>query len=145
MREWLSGRASPCQGERREFESRLPLHKRQRTRIASFVFKFNNRRHSQEVRQSSAKALFPSSNLGGASTSEQVTLVPIFYCIKNQSPAALFLLFRKKARSAQLLTCKRICNVSLSLPPFCEYAFGIYLKGSHCPTENRLTKPFVQC
>ena len=27
MREWLSGRASPCQGERREFESRLPLHK----------------------------------------------------------------------------------------------------------------------
>ena len=25
MREWLSGRASPCQGERREFESRLPL------------------------------------------------------------------------------------------------------------------------
>ena len=27
MREWLSGRGSPCQGERREFESRLPLHK----------------------------------------------------------------------------------------------------------------------
>ncbi len=26
LREWLSGRASPCQGERREFESRLPLH-----------------------------------------------------------------------------------------------------------------------
>ncbi len=26
MREWLSGRASPCQGERREFESRFPLH-----------------------------------------------------------------------------------------------------------------------
>ena len=25
VREWLSGRASPCQGERREFESRLPL------------------------------------------------------------------------------------------------------------------------
>ena len=28
MREWLSGRASPCQGERREFESRLPLQKK---------------------------------------------------------------------------------------------------------------------
>ena len=28
MREWLSGRASPCQGERREFESRLPLQMR---------------------------------------------------------------------------------------------------------------------
>ena len=27
MRKWLSGRASPCQGEGREFESRLPLHK----------------------------------------------------------------------------------------------------------------------
>ena len=27
LREWLSGRASPCQGERREFESRLPLQK----------------------------------------------------------------------------------------------------------------------
>jgi hypothetical protein len=25
MREWLSGRASPCQGERRGFESHLPL------------------------------------------------------------------------------------------------------------------------
>ena len=26
LREWLSGRASPCQGECREFESRFPLH-----------------------------------------------------------------------------------------------------------------------
>ena len=26
VREWLSGRASPCQGECREFESRFPLH-----------------------------------------------------------------------------------------------------------------------
>ncbi len=26
LRKWLSGRASPCQGEGREFESRLPLH-----------------------------------------------------------------------------------------------------------------------
>ena len=41
MREWLSGRASPCQGECREFESRLPLH----------FF----RRHSQVVRQRPAK------------------------------------------------------------------------------------------
>ena len=28
MRKWLSGRASPCQGEGREFESRLPLCER---------------------------------------------------------------------------------------------------------------------
>ena len=27
MREWLSGRALPCQGKCREFESRLPLHR----------------------------------------------------------------------------------------------------------------------
>ncbi len=27
MREWLSGRASPCQGEGREFESRLALRR----------------------------------------------------------------------------------------------------------------------
>ena len=26
MRKWLSGRASPCQGEGRGFDSRLPLH-----------------------------------------------------------------------------------------------------------------------
>src|SRR5665648_120383 len=26
LRKWLRGRASPCQGESREFESRLPLH-----------------------------------------------------------------------------------------------------------------------
>jgi hypothetical protein len=26
MRKWLSGRASPCQGEGRGFEPRLPLH-----------------------------------------------------------------------------------------------------------------------
>ena len=31
MREWLSGRASPCQGECREFESRFPLHRRNST------------------------------------------------------------------------------------------------------------------
>ena len=37
----------------------------------------------------------------------------------------LLLLFHKKARSAQRLTCKRVRNVSLSLPPFCEEsAFG---------------------
>ena len=42
LREWLSGRASPCQGERREFESRLPLHllqdkRRKNMRLLLFV------------------------------------------------------------------------------------------------------------
>ena len=54
MREWLSGRASPCQGECREFESRLPLHLR---------------RHSQVVRQRSAT---PSSPV-------QIWVAPPFY------------------------------------------------------------------
>ena len=48
-----SGRAPPCQGGGSEFEPRNPLH---------------IRRHSQVVRQRSAKPLFPSSNLGGASS-----------------------------------------------------------------------------
>jgi hypothetical protein len=47
MRTWLSGRASPCQGEGRGFESHRPLHD------------FSIWRHSQVVRQSSAKALPP--------------------------------------------------------------------------------------
>ena len=52
MREWLSGRALPCQGKCRGFESRLPLHKWY---------------HRQAVRQRSAKPLFPGSNPGGTS------------------------------------------------------------------------------
>ena len=59
MREWLSGRASPCQGECRGFESRLPLQKFFRT-----VFLW---RYSQVVRPGSAKPSSPGSNPGGAS------------------------------------------------------------------------------
>ena len=40
MREWLSGRASPCQGERREFESRLPLQKRNKFGLFFFFVHF---------------------------------------------------------------------------------------------------------
>ena len=105
MREWLSGRASPCQGERREFESRLPLHNLcakdallmrlllhnmhggyiiNKMDLIFWVVLFMTciknisqhidvlsvliRRHSQVVRQRSAKPLFPSSSLGGASS-----------------------------------------------------------------------------
>ncbi len=34
LRKWLRGRASPCQGEGRGFESRLPLHSQQDIRPA---------------------------------------------------------------------------------------------------------------
>ena len=54
MREWLSGRASPCQGERREFESRLPLQKK-----GVYITPFHIWRHSQVVRQRSATPLSP--------------------------------------------------------------------------------------
>ena len=70
MREWLSGRASPCQGERRGFESRLPLQKLKAQR--AFLYRWH---HSQVVRQRSAKPRFPSSNLGGASKNEAPTLI----------------------------------------------------------------------
>ena len=60
MREWLSGRASPCQGECRGFESRLPLQKI----LPHCIFL---RRYSQVVRPRSAKPLSPGSNPGGAS------------------------------------------------------------------------------
>ena len=81
MREWLSGRASPCQGERREFESRLPL---QMIKDANLRLLSHNLiwRHSQVVRQSSAKALFPSSNLGGASKDPYTIVCGFFYLIK---------------------------------------------------------------
>ena len=41
LREWLSGRASPCQGERREFESRLPLQFQESDWIPFFLRKEN--------------------------------------------------------------------------------------------------------
>ncbi len=40
MREWLSGRALPCQGKCREFESRLPLQ--QTTFSSLFLFSIQN-------------------------------------------------------------------------------------------------------
>jgi len=60
MREWLSGRALPCQGKCREFESRLPLH--------FFYLELLTRFHSQVVRPRSAKPSCPGSNPGGTST-----------------------------------------------------------------------------
>ena len=40
MREWLSGRASPCQGEGREFESRFALCKPDVTTSGFLLSKF---------------------------------------------------------------------------------------------------------
>ncbi len=75
-----------------------------------------------------------------STTSERVTLVPIFYFIKNQSPAPLFLLLRKKSRSARLFACKRPHDGSLSLPTFCEFA-GSTL---HTKIKNFLYRFFIK-
>ncbi len=61
-----SGRAPPCQGGGSEFEPRHLLHVRKYIQKRTVPL-FSIWRHSQAVRQSSAKALFPSSILGGAS------------------------------------------------------------------------------
>ncbi len=140
-REWLSGRASPCQGERREFESRLPLqlNKRRAPRLLFSIDAlrsnsknnegldalscFQVRRHSQEVRQRSAKPLFPGSNPGGASTSERTLLRSNFLFHKKLSTTLRqFLLCHKKARLHCLCPCKRGHNVNTELPPFCGIA-----------------------
>ena len=60
---------------------------------------------------------------------------------KNQSLASLFLLFRKKARSAHLLVCKRTHNGSLSLPPFYEIVPSVMLY-LYCSTLPRRSKVF---
>ena len=73
MREWLSGRALPCQGKCREFESRLPLH------FFSKLLKITQPRKKRYCKHWFAmvpspsgkarvcKTLIPSSNLGGTS------------------------------------------------------------------------------
>ena len=58
-----------------------------------------------------------------STTSEQSPLCSgFFFCLRQKRshpPAPLLLLFRKRARSARLLGCKRPRDGSLSLPPFC--------------------------
>lgn len=51
-----SGRASPCQGEGSEFESRNPLHIIENTQLCFLLILWH---HSQEVRQRSATPLSP--------------------------------------------------------------------------------------
>ena len=66
MREWLSGRASPCQGERREFESRLPLQKHKGD--ASYLVRhFCYKAPWPSGKAKVCNTYIPSSSLGGAS------------------------------------------------------------------------------
>ena len=81
MREWLSGRALPCQGKCREFESRFPLHFFLQKRRMFGVIRY----HSQAVRPRSATPLCPSSNLGGTSKKfDKFRLVEFFYPLRKQ-------------------------------------------------------------
>ena len=66
MREWLSGRASPCQGERREFESRLPLQKHKGD-ASDLVRRFCYKAPWPSGKAKVCNTYIPSSSLGGAS------------------------------------------------------------------------------
>ena len=81
MREWLSGRASPCQGERREFESRLPLQNLI-TLMLYLAYCIEEWHHSQVVRQSSAKASPP----------VQIWVVPPKKALANQSKSNFYII-----------------------------------------------------
>ena len=54
----------------------------------------------------------------------KLRLFRFFFVQKNQSPASLFLLFRKRSHSSRLFACKRAHNAFVSLPTFYECAFG---------------------
>ena len=122
MREWLSGRASPCQGERREFESRLPLHD-QETQIASLdlpkisirniyfnirILNIYVRRHGQVVRHRSATPLFPSSNLGGASRKKHFVRSAFFndVCLRQMMTLTLMMFPSEMMSASPNVICK---------------------------------------
>ena len=60
------GRAQPCQGWGRRFESGFPLWKEEASGMCLIEMFLPIRRRSQAVRQRPAKPLFPGSNPGGA-------------------------------------------------------------------------------
>ena len=72
MREWLSGRALPCQGKCREFESRFPLHF---FYYGVFSHKVMLTAPSPSGKARVCKTLTPSSNLGGASSKTSLNIV----------------------------------------------------------------------
>ena len=78
-----SGRAPPCQGGGSEFEPRNPLHKKEKGAfvIIRRLFSYNSIwRHSQVVRQRSAKPLFTSSNRVGASKKTMDFSMVFYFC-----------------------------------------------------------------
>ena len=99
---------------------------------------------AQSVEHAAVNRRVVGSSPTGGATSERTKVRSDFSLRKNQSHAPSSLLFRKKVRSAQLLTCKRARDVSLSLPPFCECAYNAvpYLKGSY---RSRQSKQYIAC
>ncbi len=85
MREWLSGRASPCQGERREFESRLPLQKHKGD-ASDLVRRFCYKAPWPSGKAKVCNTYIPSSSLGGASRKKTCQLTSLFLmkfaCVK---------------------------------------------------------------
>ena len=78
-----------------------PLQSKERgiCRDAGIGQKTNGHKYSsiaQSVEHSAVNRRVTGSSPVGGATSERVTLVPIFYCIKNPSPAPRFLLVSQK-------------------------------------------------
>ena len=78
-----------------------PLQSKERgiCRDAGIGQKTNGHKYSsiaQSVEHSAVNRRVTGSSPVGGATSERVTLVPIFYCIKNPTPAPLFLLVSQK-------------------------------------------------
>ena len=78
-------------------------------------------------------------------TSEQRYAILRFPRRGKHPSATLLLLFRKKPRSARLLSCKRAHDVSLSLPPFCELRLRRYKKLKIESGKWKMEKILLHC
>lgn len=110
MREWLSGRASPCQGECRGFESRFPLHQIQPHYF--FILVERLRRYSQEVRPRSAKPSLPGSNPGGASKQKCLGLAKaLFTSFSCLRPAGTKNFWQKESNTFLIIKTENLTKI----------------------------------
>ena len=77
MRKWLSGRASPCQGEGREFESRLPLQTT--TDVHTSVLLYMNDQLSWIERLATDQKVGGSNPLSFAKTIATIMIAIVFF------------------------------------------------------------------
>ena len=83
MRKWLSGRASPCQGEGREFESRLPLQTT--TDVHTSVLLYMNDQLSWIERLATDQKVGGSNPLSFAKTIAIMMIARVFFLFLHNS------------------------------------------------------------